>query len=197
MVEQDEFDQFMKEVRDNVVVVVDEAYCEYILDDRFPQTLPYVMDGRKLIILRTFSKIHGLAGFRIGYGIADPQIIGYMHKVRHPFNTNYLSQVAAIAALDDVDHVQKSVQANEDGKAFLYDAFRELPLRYTETYANFIMVELEIDASEVYQKLLSHGVIVRPVGGHGLRNALRITIGTETENRRLVEALRTVLLSQQ
>jgi histidinol-phosphate aminotransferase len=194
MVGEDEFTHFMKEVPDNVVVVIDEAYREYILNTNYPVTLPHVMDGKKLIILRTFSKIYGLAGFRIGYGIADPFTIGYMNKVRHPFNTNSLGQVAAIAAIDDEEHVKRSVEVNDTGKRLLYSAFKELPLKYTETWANFILVELEKDARDVYQELLKRGVIVRPVGGFGIQNGLRITIGTEPENKRLITAMRDVLL---
>ena len=183
----EEFAEFMKQVPEGVLVVVDEAYYEYVTDERYPNTLEYLQQGREILILRTFSKAYGLAGLRIGYGITQPEIALEMNKLREPFNTNTPAQVAAKAALQDEEHLKRSVQVNMEGKEFLYREFERLGLSYVPTEANFIYVKgLENpDAPQLYQKLLKRGVIVRPMG----RDALRITIGLSEENRILIQAL--------
>ncbi len=186
----DEFQRFMERVPDGVLVVVDEAYYEYVQDERYPDTLEFFRKGRDILIVRTFSKAYGLAGLRIGYGIAKEEIVTEMNKVREPFNTSCISQVAAMAALDDEQHLRNTIETNEKGKAFLYRAFEEMGLEYVPTEANFIFLPLqEPVAWEIYERLLREGVIVRPMGPE----ALRITIGLEEENHRLVEALKKVL----
>jgi len=186
----DEFKRFMDRVPEGVLVVVDEAYYEYVQDSRYPDTMQYFREGRDILIVRTFSKLYGLAGLRIGYAIANRHLLEQMNKVREPFNTNSLAQVAALAALEDDQHVKRTIEINEKGKEFLYKAFDELGLSYVPTEANFIYVLVEgISAAQLYEKLLHEGVIVRPMGPR----ALRITIGVEHENKRLVEALKKVM----
>ncbi|NOX20546.1 MAG: histidinol-phosphate transaminase [Nitrospirae bacterium] len=186
----DEFDAFMKDVPEDVLVVVDEAYYEYVTDNRYPDTLEYLKAGRNLLILRTFSKAYGLAGLRIGYGISREDIIIEMNKIREPFNTNSLAQVAALKALEDKEHLKRSIEINEKGKHYLYKAFDELGLEYVPTETNFIFVKLKgITSQELYGRLLKKGVIIRPIG----EDSVRITIGLEEENRVLVQQLKAVL----
>jgi len=184
-----EMDKFMQKVPENVLVVVDEAYNEYVTSTDYADSMKYFREGRAILILRTFSKIYGLAGLRIGYGIARDFIIEEMNKVRQPFNVNSLAQKAALAALEDEAYITKVQKINEKGKKFLYREFKSLEIEYVPTEANFIYVILrDRDAHELYQKLLKEGVIVRPVGPR----ELRVTIGLPEENRRLIEAIKKI-----
>ena len=192
MVNKDEVESFMKKVPEDVIVVFDEAYYEYANED-FPQTFQYFKQGRNVIILRTFSKIYGLAGLRVGYGIARKEMLVEMNRVRQPFNVNRIAQVAAIAALDDSEHVKKSIAMNEEGKKFLYKEFESMGLEYVPTAANFILVNVERDGRKVYEQLLKEGVIVRPVDNYDLPNFLRVTICKPSENKKFVESLKKVL----
>ena len=189
----DETAAFMEQVPDDVLVVFDEAYYEYVLRSDYPQTLPYVLEGRNFIITRTFSKIYGLAGLRIGYGIAPPVLIETLNRVRQPFNCSLVGQAAARAALKDTAHVTKSQASNTAGKAFLYKAFDDLGLRYAQTEGNFIMLHLGQLGADVSDALLQKGIIVRPIAGYGYPNAVRVTIGTQQENERFITALRHIL----
>jgi histidinol-phosphate aminotransferase len=183
----DEFDAFMKRVPDGVLVVLDEAYFEYARDPEYPDTLrSYFSEGRDILVLRTFSKVYGLAALRIGYGIAKSEIIGDMNRIREPFNNNSLAQEAALAALGDEEHLGRSIAVNEEGKKYLYRELTALGIKYVPTEANFIYIVLESEAGTLFDSLLRKGVIVRPVG----QKEIRVTIGLETENRRFVEALR-------
>ncbi|MYC77108.1 histidinol-phosphate transaminase [Candidatus Poribacteria bacterium] len=192
MVTADEAAAFMEQVPDNVLVVFDEAYYEYVDRPDYPQTLPYVLEGRNFIITRTFSKIYGLAGLRIGYGIAPPPLVETLNRVRQPFNCSLVGQAAARAALKDTAHVTKSREENAVGKAFLYEAFGDMGLRYVESEGNFIMLHLERSGAEIADALLKEGVIVRPIAGYGYPNAVRVTIGTQQENERFIKALKVV-----
>jgi histidinol-phosphate aminotransferase len=158
----------------------------------FPDTLAHVKQGRKVVVLRTFSKATSLAGLRVGYGVADADAIALMNRIRQPFNVNSLAQAAALAALDDEAHVLECVRMIEAGRHFLYDEFKRLGLSYVPSRANFILVDVGRSAADIYRKLLHHGVIVRPMTPFGLETALRITVGTPEENRKLVKALRVV-----
>jgi histidinol-phosphate aminotransferase len=189
MVTSDETAAFMERVPDDVLVVFDEAYYEYVDRSDYPQTLPYVLEGRNFIITRTFSKIYGLAGLRVGYGIAPPPLIETLNRVRQPFNCSLVGQAAARAALKDTAHVTRSREENSIGKAFLYNAFDDMGLRYVETEGNFIMLHLEQAGADVADALLKQGVIVRPIGGYGYPNAVRVTIGTQPENKKFITAL--------
>jgi histidinol-phosphate aminotransferase len=189
----DEVGHFMSRVPDRTIVVFDEAYIEFAMGPDFPDTVASVKQGRKVMVLRTFSKSASLAGLRVGYGIADADAIALMNRIRQPFNVNALAQVAALAALDDESHVLECVRMIEAGRHYLYDEFKALGIKYVPSRANFILVDVGHSASDVYQRLLKQGVIVRPLTPFGMESALRITIGTPQENRRLVKALRHVL----
>jgi histidinol-phosphate aminotransferase len=182
----EELDAFMKRVPDGVLVVMDEAYCEYVRDAEYPDTLKYFAEGRDILILRTFSKVYGLASLRIGYGIGNKEILGEMNKIREPFNTGTLAQEAALAALGDDAHLIHSTELNEEGKKFLYREFDALGLKYVPTEANFIYMILDGESGKLFNSLLKKGVIVRPAGP----KEIRVTIGLPGENRRFIEALK-------
>ncbi len=193
-VNKDELEEFLNQVPERVMVVLDEAYFEYVEREDYPDAVELVKAGRKNVVaVRTFSKIYGLAGLRIGYGIADPEIVGYVNRVRQPFNTNSLAQVAATAALDDVEHIERSRKNNREGMKYLEEEFKRLGIEYIPSVANFILFKSPIDAQELYQKLLRKGVIVRPMGGYKLPQWLRATIGTPEENTRFIKTLEEVL----
>jgi histidinol-phosphate aminotransferase len=193
MVTADEVEHFMARVPERTIVVFDEAYIEFAMGPDFPDTLAYVKQGRKVVVLRTFSKAASLAGLRVGYGVAEADAIALMNRIRQPFNVNSLAQAAALAALEDESHILECVRMIEAGRHYLYDEFTALGLRYVPSRANFIIADVGRSATEIYQKLLHEGVIVRPMTPFGMETALRITVGTPEENRRLVKALRTVL----
>jgi histidinol-phosphate aminotransferase len=184
-----EFEKFMERIPDGVLVVMDEAYYEYVRDAEYPDTLGYFMDGRDILILRTFSKAYGLAGLRIGYGIVRKDIADEMHRIREPFNTNTVAQLAAMYALTDDEHLKNTIIINEQGKQFLYKEFDSIGLKYVPTEANFIYVLLDSDSRMLFNALLQMGVIVRPVG----HKEIRVTVGLPEENRRLIEALKAVM----
>jgi histidinol-phosphate aminotransferase len=184
-----EMDRFMGRVPDHVIVAVDEAYFEYVTHADYPDSLDYLRAGKNILSLRTFSKIYGLAGLRIGYGITSAQIAELMNKVRQPFNTNSLGQVAALAALGDHKHVEKSIAINNEGKQFLYQSFQRLGIAYTPTETNFIFFEAPLDGRELYTMLLKQGMIIRPMGG----KRLRVTIGLPDENKRFVSELEKIV----
>jgi len=191
IVRRSELDAFMKRVPDHAVVVLDEAYIEYVEDREFPDSLQYVRAGQPVLILRTFSKVFGLAGLRIGYAIANREIIETLYKVRMAFNTNTIAQVAALAAWDDRAHVEKSVSLNRFGLEFLYSGLRERGVRYVPSFANFVLVELEMPARPITAALLKHGVIVRPAWG--CPTCMRVSVGTQDQNKRFLSALDKVL----
>jgi histidinol-phosphate aminotransferase len=193
MVTADEVEAFMARVPERTIVVFDEAYIEFALGPDFPDSLAYMRQGRKVVILRTFSKAASLAGLRVGYAMADADAILLMNRIRQPFNVNSLAQIAALAALEDEGHVLECVRMIEAGRHFLYDEFKTLGLRYVPSRANFIIVDVGRSAADIYHKLLQQGVIVRPMTPFGMETALRITVGTPEENRKLVKALKAVL----
>ncbi|RMG05614.1 MAG: histidinol-phosphate transaminase [Nitrospirae bacterium] len=181
-----EFKRLMERLPEDILLIVDEAYYEYVTDNDYPDSLSYFREGRNILILRTFSKAYGLAGLRIGYGIGRKEVLVEMNKIREPFNTNSLGQVAALAALEDEDHIIRSIEVNNEGKEYLYREFERLGIEYVPTEANFIFVpRLSISAGELYEKLLRRGVIIRPMGPEWVR----ITIGLMDENKRLIQAL--------
>jgi histidinol-phosphate aminotransferase len=184
-----ELDAFMQALPRDVIAVLDEAYYEYAAGPDYPDSLGYVRNGRRVVALRTFSKAYGLAGLRIGYGVAPPELVDLMNRVRQPFNTGSLSQAAALAALGDDEHVRRTVELNEEGKRYLYGELDRLGVRYYPTHANFIYMETGRDARGLYELMLKDGVIVRPVGPE----QIRVTIGLPGENRRFVEAFEKVL----
>jgi histidinol-phosphate aminotransferase len=183
-------DSFMSRVPDNIIVVFDEAYFEF-LDDP-PDTLRFIRDGRNVVVLRTFSKIHGLAGLRIGYAIAPAEMTVVLHKTRQPFNVNSVAQAGAIAALDDEAHLRETKRVIDEGRAYLQKQFAEMQIPFVPAAANFIMVKVG-DGCAVFQKLLQRKIIVRPLKGYGLPEWVRISVGTMEENQKLVAALSEVI----
>jgi len=185
--------EFLSRVPEHVLVLVDEAYYEYVTNPSYPQAIRLMEQYPNLMITRTFSKVHGLAGLRIGYGIAHPDVIRALERVKEPFNVNLLAQAAACASLDDGEHLRRSITVNEEGKQYLYRQFDLLKLKAVPTEANFILVDLEREARHVFQQLLAKGVIIRPADAFGLPSHIRVTIGTMEQNQRFVQALREVL----
>ncbi len=180
---------FLAAVPDHLVVVLDEAYIDYIVDADFPNGLEWLQRCPRLIVLRTFSKIHGLAGLRVGFGVGDPQIIDLLNRIRQPFNINTLALAAAEAALDDENHIRHSRQVNREGLNFLCAGFSRLGLGYIPSEGNFVAVDLGRPAQPVYEAMLRRGVIVRPVGNYQMPEHLRISVGLEPGNRRCLEVL--------
>ncbi|GAW91266.1 histidinol-phosphate transaminase [Calderihabitans maritimus] len=189
-----EVEDFMRRVPEEVIVVFDEAYWEYVTSEDYPDTLEYVKKGKKnVIILRTFSKVYGLAGLRIGYGMANSELIEWINRAREPFNVNSIAQAAALAALEDQVHVRKSININNESKEWLYRKLEEIGLSYVPTEANFMLINVKHDSRQVFQKLLERGVIVRTGDIFGLDQYIRVTIGTLNQNERFIEALQEVL----
>lgn len=188
---QNEFDRLMERIPDGILIVMDEAYYEYVTDIMYADSLKHLRSGRDILILRTFSKIYGLAGLRIGYGIAGRDIITEMNKLRPPFNTSSVAQKAALGALGDDDHLTTTRAINEQGKTYLYKELGALGLKYVPTEANFIYMPLGRGSNAIYNKLLGEGVIVRPMGPE----EIRVTIGIPKENERFIEALKKVISS--
>lgn len=190
VVTQQEIDEFMDKVPEHVLVCFDEAYREF--SDNPPDTLKFVREGRNVIVLRTFSKAYGLAGLRVGYGVAPEHVTGMLHKARAPFNLHVLAQEAALAALADAEHVCRTVENNAAGMRFYEDAFREMGLEWIPSQGNFILVKVG-QGRKVFNDMLARGVIVRAQDGYGLPEWIRISIGTPAENARCLEVLREVL----
>ena len=176
-----------------VLIVLDEAYYEYARGKDYPDGISLLDQFKNLVILRTFSKIYGLAGLRIGYAVAHPEIIHYMNKVRAPFNVNSMAQRAACAALDDNDFVEKSLKTNREGQEYLYDQFKKMGIFYLPSSTNFVFIDTEKDSLQIYQQLLREGVIIRPLLGYGLKTHFRVTVGTPLENEFFIHALEKVL----
>ena len=193
LISQRKIDSFMSRVPENVIVVFDEAYFEF-LDDP-PDTLRYVRDGRSVVVLRTFSKIHGLAGLRIGYGVARSELLEVLHKTRQPFNVNSIAHAAALAALNDEAHQRETKRVVDDGRAYLQEKFAELKIPFVPGVANFVMVNVG-DGSAVFEQLLKRKVIVRLLKGYGLPEWVRISVGTMQENEKCIAALRDVTRGQ-
>jgi len=184
---------FLDAVPGNVLVVLDEAYVEYVDDPDYPDALAWLPDYPNLIITRTFSKGYGLAGLRVGYALSSPQLAGLLNRVRQPFNVNSLALKAAEIALADRAHLAKAVALNKAGMQQFVSAFTQLGLRYIPSVGNFICVDTGWPGLEMYEALLRAGVIVRPVVNYGLPTHLRISIGLEQDNARCIEALKKLL----
>jgi histidinol-phosphate aminotransferase len=184
---------FLAQVPEDVLVVLDEAYIEYAEGAELPDGLSFLSAHPNLLVSRTFSKAYGLASLRVGYALSSPAVADVLNRVRQPFNVNSLALAAACAALDDVDYVTQSRRLNESGMQQLEDGLRQMGLGWIPSRANFIAVDLGREAASVYDGLLREGVIVRPIGGYGLPNHLRVSIGLPAENSRFLEALSKVL----
>ena len=190
MVDEAALDRFMDRLPEHVVAVLDEAYYEFL--EGAPDTLKYVREGRNVCVLRTFSKAYGLAGLRIGYGLASPQVAAILQKARQPFNANSMAQAAALAAMNDTEHVAKTMQTNREGLAYYEQAFAARGLEYVPSAANFVLVKVG-DGDDLFAKMLRKGVIVRAMSGYKLPEWVRISIGTMPENERCIEVLDEVL----
>ena len=180
---------FIEPLPETCLVVVDEAYTEYVDDPRFPDATRWIGTYPNLIVTRTFSKAHGLAALRVGYALSDPRVADLLNRVRQPFNVNSLAQAAAAAAIGDRDHVRASVELNRAGMDQLTAAFEALGLAYIPSVGNFVSVDLGRPAGPISEALLRHGVIVRPIANYGLPNHLRVSIGLPEENARFIETL--------
>jgi histidinol-phosphate aminotransferase len=190
IVEADEVRRLIDQVPDRALIILDEAYAEMADSERFPDGLGYVRSGRpNVIVLRTFSKVYGLAGIRLGYGFGPAEVMATLFKVKPAFTVNSLAQAAGIAALDDEEFLHFTVEENRKGRQFLYRAFERLGLEHAESHTNFVLVRIGPRALEVQKELLQAGVIVRPCAAYELPEFLRISIGTTEQNERLVEAL--------
>ncbi len=185
--------QFLAQVPRTVVVVLDEAYYEYLADDERENAVAWLADYPNLIITRTFSKAYGLAGLRIGYGIASTEVAELLNRIRQPFNVNNFALAAAAASVDDDQFVAYIRQINSDGRKQLIDELTGLGLRCMPAYGNFVTVRLD-HATQICEKLMAEGVIVRPLAGYGLADWLRVSVGTEHENQRFVDALKKLLV---
>jgi histidinol-phosphate aminotransferase len=189
----DEVEALMNALPEHVVVGFDEAYFEYADDDSYPDTLRYVREGRDCVVLRTFSKIYALAGLRIGYGIAPPEMARALKQVREPFNVSGMAQVAALASLDDPDQVTRTLANNWVGRDYLYQQFEALGLDYVPTQANFVFVDVGMDSQECFDELMQRGVTVRTGDIFGLPSFIRVTIGTAEQNEKFIAALKQTL----
>jgi histidinol-phosphate aminotransferase len=183
-----EWQAFLERISPDVLVIVDEAYFEYVEEADYPNSLDYHARHPAILTLRTFSKLYGLAGLRIGYGIGAKGVIALMQRVRQPFNVNAPAQWAALAALDDTEHVQRSLGVNQQGVKYLQTEFARLGLSYVPSQANFILVRVG-NGPEVFQRLLQQGVIVRPMVGYKFPEHVRVTVGTMAQNQKLISAL--------
>jgi histidinol-phosphate aminotransferase len=190
LIGQEKIDNFLARMPDDIIAVLDEAYFEFL--EHSPDTLRYVRDGRNVIILRTFSKIYGLASLRVGYGIARPELIEVLQKTRQPFNVNGIAQAGALAALGDNEHLRKSRDAVDAGRAYFEDEFRAMKLKFNPSAGNFVFVNVG-DGPAVFKKLLAMKIIVRPLRGYNLAEWLRITVGTMEQNEKCIAALKKAL----
>jgi histidinol-phosphate aminotransferase len=189
-----EWEMFLERVGPDTLVIADEAYFEYVADPDYPNSLAYQENGKTILTLRTFSKLYGLAGLRIGYGIAPKDFVGLMHRVRQPFNVNAAAQWAALAALEDGDHVNRSLAVNREGMEYLKAEIDKLGLGQVPSRANFILLRVG-DGGAIFKRLLQRGVIVRPMGAYELPEHIRVTIGTMKENARFINELKAIITS--
>ena len=193
LIQRAELDDFMARIPPAIVVVLDEAYHEYLSREQDPDSLRYVREGRNVIILRTFSKIYGLGGLRVGYGIAQPNVIASLNQVREGFNTNSIAQHAAAAALDDDEFIRRTLENNEIGKKYMAEGLKELGVPPVPTCTNFFFLPLPVDCLTVFEQLVRRGVIVRPMDRYDLTKAIRVTVGLPEENEEFLRALAQIL----
>jgi len=188
-----ELETFVANVPDTCLVVVDEAYTEYVTTQDVPDTSQWLSKYPNLVVTKTFSKAYGLAGFRVGYALSHPDVADLLNRIRPPFNVNSLALLAAQTALGDDEYLKQSVKINEQGRAYLEAELKALGLFAIPSATNFLLVDIGQDASSLNQALLEAGVIVRPVGNYGLNNYLRVSIGLAQENEFFIKALKTIL----
>lgn len=192
IVRKKELDRFMEKLPDHILLVLDQAYIEYVDDSEHPTGLDYIDEGKPVILLRTFSKIYGLAGLRIGYGIAPEDIIRDLNRVREPFNVNAMAQKAALAALDDDEHLEQSRNQVIKSRKLFAEELARLGLKPVPDQANFCFIDIKVDSKEAFQALMKKGVIVRTGDIFGFPSYIRVTYGTDEQNNRLIKALKEV-----
>lgn len=187
------FEGFLKDLPQGILVVVDEAYIDFVAPAKRLPMANYLKNEPRVVVLRTFSKAYGLAGLRIGYGLMDPEVASYLHRVRQPFNINSMAQVGALAALSDEDHFQRTIRDTASGMKYLQQKLQEMGLPVYPSHTNFFLFDVKKEAKAIYEGLLRKGVIIRPMTAYGFPTLLRVTVGTEEENKRFLGALQDVL----
>ena len=185
-------EHFLEHIPQKTLVVLDEAYSHFVSDPDYPDGIDYVRLGKNVIVLRTFSKIYGLGGIRIGYGVAHPELIQYLRQVKEPFNVNVLAQVGALAALGDDTHLNRTLNLVRTEKAFLYEEFSAMGIRFIPSEANFIFIDVGMEARLLFQQMLKRGIIIRPGDIWNLPNFVRLTIGTREQNLKFIDALKDI-----
>ncbi len=189
----EDLDRLLDALPPRVLVILDEAYYEYVQRPDYSHSVDYVRAGRNILVLRTFSKVHGLAGLRLGYGMAHQELIDSLHRIRSPFNANSLAQAAGMAAVDDREHVARSVESNNREMKFVTEELTLMGVRYTPSVGNFLLVDTGRDCEEDFVRLLHEGVIVRPMKIYGFPTSQRVTIGRHEDNEIFLEALHRVM----
>lgn len=188
-----ELENFLNQIPDPILVVIDEAYHEYAVSPEFESGVRYLNQHKFLFVVRTFSKAHSLAGARLGYGIGAMEVIDAINHVRPPFNANAVVQAGALASLDDIEHLQKAKVLNNQGKEMMYEVFESLGLPYLKSNANFVCFDTKIDSNVIFQKLAEHGVIVRTLKGYGLDTSIRVSVGKHEEVLAFVNSLKEIM----
>ena len=189
----DELDRFLSAIPPRVLVVLDEAYFDYVQRPDYSRSVDCVRAGKNLLVLRTFSKVHGLAGIRLGYGMGHPELIECLQRIRSPFNASSLAQVAGMAAVDDHEHIARSVESNRHEMKFLTGELTLLGVHYTPSFGNFLLIDTGRDCEEDFMRLLHEGIIVRPMKLYGFPTCVRVTVGRHEENEKFLAALQRVL----
>jgi len=188
-----DFNHFLNDLPQDILVVLDEAYMEFCRDKNTPRGIEYLGKDSRVITLRTFSKAYGLAGLRLGYGIMHSNLASYIERIRQPFNVNTLAQKAAIAALNDTDHLQKTLSITWEGITYLSEKLKKLGCKVYPTNTNFLLVDIYLDAQLVYEEMLKKGVIIRSMASYGFNNFIRVTIGTDKENERFINSFKEII----
>ena len=196
MFDADVLDQFLAQIPDHVLVVLDEAYCDYVETPNYTRSIELVRSGRNMIVLRTFSKVYGLAGLRVGYGIGPAALLDEMNKIRGPFNTSNVAQAAAVAAIDDREHVRSSIESNRAGLAQLSAGLQKLGVKYVPSFTNFLLVDFGFETEPLSDQMLKRSVIVRPMRWMGFPNCIRVSVGTREENEKFLQVLTELHASQ-
>ncbi len=193
VISRQDFEQFLKDLPQDILIVLDEAYMEFCKNPDTPRGMEYLGKDSRVVTLRTFSKAYGLAGLRLGYGIMHKNIASYIERVRQPFNVNSLAQKAAIAALHDTNHFEKTLSNTWEGIKYISDQLTQLGFKVYPTNTNFLLVDISMDANLLYEEMLKKGVIIRSMASYGFNNFIRITIGTPQENERFIYSITEIL----
>jgi histidinol-phosphate aminotransferase len=192
IVTRQELEPFLERIPQSTLVLLDEAYSHFVSDRNYPDSIDYVRQGKNVIVLRTFSKIYGLGGIRVGYGVAHPELIQYLRQVKEPFNVNALAQVGALAALRDDDHVNRTLNLVRTEKTFLYNELSAMGIKFIPSEANFIFIDVGMDARSLFQEMLKRGIIIRPGDIWNLPSFIRLTIGTREQNIRFIKEFKDI-----